>query len=84
MPKSDKNTNCKNLIAHNLIALRRQHGLSQSELAARLQLAGCNLDKHAITRIETGQRYVSDIELRAFKEIFNTTYEELLRTKQDK
>ena len=83
MPKSDKTSNCKNLIAHNLIALRRQHGLSQSELAACLQLAGCNLDKHAITRIETNNRYVSDIELKAFKEFFNTTYDELFGQKQE-
>ena len=78
MPKPDKNTNNKNLISHNLIALRKQHGLSQGDLASRLQLAGYNIDKNVITRIETGQRYVSDIELRAFKEIFNITYEELI------
>lgn len=83
MPKPDKNSNNKNLISQNLIALRRQHGLSQSELAARLQLAGCNLDKHAITRIETNNRYVSDIELKAIKDLFDTTYEELLRPKRE-
>ena len=83
MPKPDKNSNNRNLISHNLIALRHQHGLSQYDLASRLQLAGCNLDKHAITRIETNNRYVSDIELKAFKEIFYTTYEDLLRPKQE-
>lgn len=83
MPKPDKNSNNRNLISHNLITLRNQHGLSQHDLAARLQLAGYNLDKNAITRIETNNRYVSDIELKAFKEIFNTTYEELLRTEQE-
>lgn len=83
MPKPDKNTNNINLISHNLIALRKQHGLSQRDLAARLQLAGCNLDKNAVTRIEANNRYVSDIELRALKEIFDITYEELLRPEQE-
>lgn len=77
MPKPDKTNNTKNLIAQNLIALRQQNGLSQRDLAEQLQHAGYDMSKNTITRIETGQRYVSDIELRAFKEIFNTTYEEL-------
>jgi len=83
MTKPDKNTNNKNLISHNLIALRKQHGLSQGDLASRLQLAGYNMDKNAITRIEANNRYVSDIELRALKEIFDITYEELLRPEQE-
>ena len=83
MPKPDKKTNNKNLISHNLIALRNQHGLSQGDLASRLQLAGYNMDKNAITRIEANNRYVSDIELRALKEIFDITYEELLRPEQE-
>ena len=83
MPKPDKDTNNKNLISHNLIVLRKQHGLSQGDLASRLQLAGYNLDKNAITRIEANNRYVSDIELRALKEIFDITYEELLQPEQE-
>ena len=83
MPKPDKTTNDKNLISHNLITLRKQHGLSQSDLASHLQLAGYNMDKNAITRIEANNRYVSDIELRALKEIFDITYEELLRPEQE-
>lgn len=83
MPKPDKTTNNKNLISHNLIALRKQYGLSQGDLASRLQLAGYNMDKNAITRIEANNRYVSDIELRALKEIFDIAYEELLRPEQE-
>ena len=55
--------------------------LSQRGLADKLQLAGIDLDKNAIQRIESGQRFVTDIELLAFSHILNVSLEELLCTK---
>lgn len=40
--------------------------LSQRALADKLQLAGIDLDKNAVQRIESGQRFITDIELLAF------------------
>lgn len=42
---------------------RRQLGLSQEELAARIQVAGLDLTQKTISRIETGDRIVADYEL---------------------
>ena len=78
MPKPRTSTGEKNLISQRLIDLRSQHKLSQRDLARKLQLAGYDMDKNVITRIETNQRYVTDIELKAFCEIFNVTYEYLI------
>ena len=47
-------------------------------LAYKLQLAGYDMDKNVITRIETNKRYVTDIELKALCEVFGVTYEELI------
>lgn len=69
MPKPRTNTGCKNLIANNLICLRAKNGLSQRDLAQKLQLAGYDIDKNVITRIETQKRYVTDIEIKAICEI---------------
>lgn len=44
-------------------ALREAAGLSQEQLAAKIQLAGLNLNQKAISRIETGDRVVPDYEL---------------------
>ncbi len=44
-------------------ALREAAGLSQEQLAAKVQLAGLNLNQKAISRIETGDRVVPDYEL---------------------
>lgn len=78
MPKPRTKTGQKNLIADNLIELRKKHHLSQRMLAYQLQLAGYDMDKNVITRIETNKRYVTDIELKALCGIFGVTYEELI------
>ena len=78
MPKPRNSNGEKNLISQQLIELRRQRGLSQRELAHKLQLAGYDMDKNVITRIETNKRYVTDIELRAFCQIFDVSYEYLI------
>lgn len=43
-----------------------------------LQLKGLDLDKNAIQRIESGKRFVTDIELRYFAKVLNVSYEALL------
>ncbi|MGN0314650.1 MAG: helix-turn-helix domain-containing protein [Fusicatenibacter sp.] len=83
MPKPRTNTGEKNLVSRQLIELRKQHNYSQRDLAYRLQLAGYDMDKNVITRIETNQRYVTDLELKAFSEIFDVTYDYLIDGTQE-
>ncbi len=52
--------------------------ISQRALAEKCQLNGIDIDKNAIQRIESGQRFVTDIELVCFCKIFNVSLEELL------
>ncbi|MDD3415795.1 MAG: helix-turn-helix transcriptional regulator [Lachnospiraceae bacterium] len=78
MPKPRTKSGEKNLISANLVALRKEHNLSQRDLAHQLQLAGYDMDKNVITRIETNQRYVTDIEIKALCEIFNVSFEQLI------
>lgn len=78
MPKPRTKTGEKNLISQHLIELRREKGLSQRDLAEKLQLAGYDMDKNVITRIETNKRYVTDLELKALCEIFGVSYDYLI------
>ena len=55
-----------------------QPDVSQKHLADMLQLKGLDLDKNAIQRIESGKRFVTDIELRYFAKVLNVSYEALL------
>ncbi len=68
-----------NVCGINVSIFRKELGLSQRELADKLQLIGLDIDKNAIQRIECGKRFVTDIELISFAKIFNKSYEELLR-----
>ena len=52
--------------------------LSQRALAEKLQLIGIDLDKNAIQRIESGSRFVTDIELSAFAEVFGVALSDLI------
>ena len=69
-----------NLCGQKVAALRKAltPSVSQRALADRLQLAGIDVDKNAIQRIESGQRFVTDIELRALAEVFSVTVDELI------
>lgn len=74
MPQRNFENGKKNLIGKRLSELRNEQNLSQRALAYELQLAGYDIDKNVITRIETGKRYVTDIELKAFCEVLKVTY----------
>ena len=78
MPKPTGSSGEKNLVSSRLIELRRQQNLSQRDLAHRLQLAGYDMDKNVITRIETNKRYVTDIELRALSQVLGVSYAYLI------
>jgi len=60
MPKPKTSSGEKNLISKRLIALRKEHYLSQRDLSRELQLAGYDMDKNVITRIETNKQTVCD------------------------
>lgn len=78
MPKPRTETGEKNLVGPRLRVLRERDGMSQRDLARRLQLVGMDMDKNVITRIETNKRYVTDLELRAIATIFNVSYQYLI------
>ena len=67
-----------NICGKNISKFRLALGISQRELADRMQLVGIDIDKNAIQRIECGKRFVTDIEIVAFTKVFKVTFEELL------
>ena len=69
-----QNNLCGPRIARFRIALH----ISQRELADRMQLAGYDMDKNAIQRIEAGKRFVTDIEIVGFSKVLNCSFESLL------
>ena len=76
----NKNEGRNNLCGERIRALRLGYPtkLSQRALADRMQLIGIDVDKNAIQRIECGKRFVTDIELKAFAEIFEVKIDDLI------
>ena len=52
--------------------------VSQRMLSERLQIEGLDLDKNAVQRIESGQRFVTDIELKTIATVLGVSADELL------
>lgn len=74
----NKNGTRNNIVGISIRKLRLEHpGMSQRILADKMQLVGIDLNKNAIQRIESGERFVTDIELKYFAEVFGITPNEL-------
>lgn len=56
---------------------REKANLTQEQLAAKLQVAGCDITRSAVAKIEVGQRHVYPDEIKLIKEILNIKYDEL-------
>lgn len=65
----------KNIIYKRLKEIRTKQGISQSELAAKMQLMNVNMDQQMISRIENNQRQVTDYELACLCKCLNVSIE---------
>lgn len=68
-----------NIAGLKVAELRKNLRISQRELSDRLNVIGLNIDKNAVQRMESGQRFITDIEIISLAKIFGITVEELLR-----
>ena len=68
----------KNIIGEKVRVLRKQQGMTQRALAEKLQLAGFDVTDLTILRIESGDRFVPDYEVRALANALSVSYETLL------
>lgn len=73
----------KNIISKQLTTFRKQRNLSQSELAAKMQILNVNIDQQMISKIEKNQRQVTDYELACFCKCLNVKPEEMLKEIDD-
>ncbi len=69
----------QNMIGPRLRSLREAEGLTQAEFAARLQLAGWDISRETLAKVESQVRCVTDRELVRFAEALEVEPTELLR-----
>ena len=63
----------KNICGEKVKQARKKQGLSQENLAARLQVEGINIERDSVSRIEIGTRFVADYELAALCKVLNVS-----------
>lgn len=68
----------KNIVGERVKSLRKSSGISQKQLAEQLQLNGYDFNDLTVLRIERGDRFVADYELKALCEYFHVTADYLL------
>ncbi len=68
----------KNLCGDRVREARQKQRLSQSDLAAQLQVNGIILERDSISRIESGTRFVADYELLILSKILKVELSWLL------
>jgi transcriptional regulator with XRE-family HTH domain len=73
--------NRNNICGKKITEYRKEQKISQRQLADNLQLIGLDVDKNAIQRIESGKRFVTDIEIVAISKVLNKSFDELLTKK---
>ena len=64
-------------IGTNIRKLREKAGLTQEQVAARLQTGGCDITRSAVAKIEVGQRHIYPDEIIMLKKILDASYEEI-------
>ena len=72
------NNSFEKQVGNKIKTLRESKKLTQEQLSAKLQVNGCDITRSALAKIEVGQRHIYIDELILFKEILETSYEELL------
>lgn len=63
----------KNISGDRIRQARTAKRLSQEALAAKMQVSGVVVEREAISKIETGDRFVADYELRAFSQVLGVS-----------
>ena len=64
-------------VGQNIRRLREQAGFTQEQLSAKLQLAGCDITRSAVAKIEVGQRHLYPDEIIKLRKILNVDYAQI-------
>lgn len=59
----------RNIVGSRVRKARKESRITQMDLAARLQVLGINIDRSAISKLESGVRPVTDVEVAAIARV---------------
>ena len=71
------NAEYEKALGQNIRRLRMERKLSQEQVAAQLQVRGCDVTRSALAKVEVGQRHIYPDELMHLRDILDVSYDEL-------
>ncbi len=71
------NINIEKRIGRNIRNLREAAKLTQEEVAAQLQVRGCDITRSAVAKIEVGQRHLYPDEIILLKDILKVSFDDI-------
>lgn len=69
----------KIFIGANIRRIRKEKRIKQVEMVRDLQLMGINITREALVKIERGIQHIYASQLKAIKNVLDTTYDELFK-----
>lgn len=66
-------------IGENIRLIRKNRDIGQTELVRMLQLKGIDMTRERLVKIERGVQHIYAGQLKAIRDILDTTYDELLK-----
>lgn len=66
-------------IGRNIKEIRKQKKIKQVEVVRKMQLMGVDITRESLVKIERGIQHIYASQLKAIKEILDTSYEDLLK-----
>ena len=70
----------KNICGANIERIRKERGMKQTTLIAKMQLAGVDINPSSLSKLEGQIRIATDIELKVIAQILGVSMEELVET----
>ena len=71
------NATIEKKIGQNIRKLREKRNMTQENLAAKLQLEGCDITRSAVAKIEVGQRHLYPDEIYLIKKILKVSFDDI-------
>ena len=66
-------------IGKNIRDIRKAKGIKQIDVVRKMQLMGVDITRESYVKIERGIQHIYATQLKAIKEILDTSYDELLK-----